>query len=395
MRHKRSIFFSITFLVLLVLPQFGIFFKLNSQREELQNRTLRSLPKMNVISLLSTSFGKEFDEYIWDHLPLRSRFLRASHWIDYHIFNDSPIPEKVLIGKDQWLFLYPSVMDWPKKNAQQVEKFVELARKATELQRTAGIEIIIIPSPAKASIYPEFLPGFHQKAYVEHASIFQEKLEAAASDAKSLLLLWTPFHTEKDRLLKSKQTNQSITWRTHYLFRPRDRHFSWETSIFQTKKIVDRIAPGRWKDNIYDDYFTQYRYRNSEMANRFMKIYLPEPYTTLLTKKYMEAFHITKETYPVEVANRSIITFRVGINPTIEPLSKRVVVIHDSFFNKCKILLAPYLKESVYMHWYLSKNFYFFMETIRKADILIIQSVEGHWHLRYQLLGRILRELDK
>ena len=395
MKHKRSIFLSITFLLFLALPQFGILFNLDSEREELQNRALNSLPKMNMKSLLSASFGKELNDYIWDHLPLRSRLLQADHWIDYHIFNDSPIPDKVIMGRDQWLFFYPSVMDYPQKSAQQVETFVALARKVTELQRRIGTEIIIIPSPAKASIYPEFLPDYHQKEYVKHASIFHERLEAAASDVKSLLLLWAPFRNEKERLLRSKQTNPSITWGTHYLFRPRDRHYSWETSIFQAKKIIDKIAPGRWQDNIYDDYFTQYKYEKSEMESRFMKIHLPELYTTLLTKKYLEAFSITQKIYPVEMTNRSKVTFTTGINPIIKPLTKRVVVIHDSFFDKSMFLMAPYFKESVYMHWRLSDNFPLFMKTVKKADILIIQSVEGRWYWGFQVLMRILRELDK
>ena len=144
------------------------------------------------------------NEYIWDHLPLRTNLLKADHWIDYHIFNDSPVLDKVLIGRDDWLFFYPAVMEWPQKNSQQVEKFIALAQKATAVQKKTGKEIILIPSPSKTSIYPEFLPDYHQNAYRQNAAQFHERLDMVAPDTKSLLLLWKPFQNEKERLLQER-----------------------------------------------------------------------------------------------------------------------------------------------------------------------------------------------
>ena len=99
--------------------------------------------------------------------------------------------------------------------------------------------------------------------------------------------------------------------------------------------------------------------------------------------------------YPVAMTNRFHETFSVGKNPFIEPLAKKVVVIHDSFFDQSRFLLAPYFKESIFMHWMVFKNFRFFMNAIRKADILILQSVEDRWQVRYERLERILTELEE
>jgi hypothetical protein len=376
-----------------MLPQFEFFFNLNSEGEMLQNRPLHSFPKINIMSLMSASFARGLNEYIWDHLPLRENFLSFDHWIDYYIFNDSPIPEEVLLGKEEWLFLYPSVMDWPKKNAQEVEKFVKLSRIATELQRKTGKQILIIPSPSKASIYPEFLSNYHQKEYLKFASIFHKQLQTAALNTNSLFLLWEPFRNEKNRLLNNKQTSSPINSRTRFLFRPRDRHFNWETSVFQTKIIIDRIFPGAWNNNIYDNYFDQYKFQKSEMEKRFIKINLPEPYHTFLFENFMKEFQIVKEEYPVKKTKGNIVVFKAGITTDIKPLPKKLVVVHDSFFVQSQLLMAPYIKESTYMHWSISENFSFFMETIIKADILIIQSVEDAWSWRLDLLERILKEL--
>ncbi len=391
MNCARSILLSLIFIAFVLMPQLGLIFNIENEREKFQNRSLARLPEINMQTLLSASFGKEVNEYIWDHLPLRQNFLKADHYIDYHIFKDSPVLDQVLLGRDDWLFLYPAVMKWPQKNSRQVEKFTALARKADTIRTQTGKEIYILPSPSKASIYPEFLFDYHFKTYWQHADILQSSLEKAAAQTKSLMALWSAFHNEKERLLRERTNSMPSSAR--YLFRPRDRHFSWETAVLQAKNIINSLMPGQWDDKLYAPYFSPYQNSGSEMEKRFMKIDLPEPYQTFFKEKYLRALTITIENTPVAMTKGTRETFLVGNNRFTQPLPKKVVVIHDSFFDQSRFLLAPYFQETVYMHWRVSRNFPFLMNEIKSADIVIIQSVEDRWHVRYARLERILQEL--
>jgi hypothetical protein len=393
----KYILLIIIFLIFILLPFFGGLLQVKGEGEALQNRRLNQLPEINIDSIRSGLFGKKFNEYVWDHLPLRSQLITVDHWIDYYVFRDSPVPDKVLLGRDGWLFLYSAVMEWPRENAEQVDFFVKLALDATGLQKKCGKQIFIVPSPNKASIYPEFLLDDNRSQYLHYSSIYRERLQAAASaGAQSLLLLWEPFVLEKEKLLNGSELNKQFPDRLCYLFRPRDRHFSWETSLLQAQKVAEAIAPGKWNNSYYGAYFSEYKIEKSEMAKLYIKINLPEPYVTFDEIQYLNDLSIIKTDIPVEKTNGRIISFKINSsNGQNNFLPKRIVVIHDSFFDQSRFFLAPYFQESVFMNWNVMRNMPVFMNEIRKADILVIQSVEGHWSWRYPQLKYILDDLAK
>jgi len=385
MRNKATILIIVTFIGFLIFPHLGTLLHIQGEGENLENRRLKPFPELNMKTIFSPSVGEELNDYVWDHLPLRTQLIEADHWMDYYIFKDSPVPDQVLIGRNGWLFFYPSVMTLPKEYADNVDKFVRAARKATRIGKKSGIEILIVPSPSKASIYPEYLTAHHREMYSTYEEMFQNHLEkAASSDTPSLLLLWEPFRKEKNRLLHEKhcEENQKSTC---YLFRPKDRHFDWETAILQAKKIVERVAPGKWEDDIYKQYLTPYEDKPSEMERRFIRIDLPEPYIDFMAPEFLTSHSIRFKSVPVEGTARNKEVFTVDTNSGTDPMGKRVVVIHDSFFEKSKFFITPYFKETIFMHWSLSANMSSFLATVRSADILIIQGVDDSWYATYRV----------
>ena len=395
MIRLSAVFLSVMFIVLLLLPQFGLLLNMRDEGENIQNRIPAQFPAVSSASLLSALFSERLNEYVWDHLPLRSRLLSADHWIDYYVFKDSPVPEQVLLGRNGWLFFYYSVMIWPRKNAQIVEQFIALARRAQSIQKKTGMEIIIMPSPSKASIYPEFLTDYQQSEYTPYASAFHDQLVMeASSDVTTLLLLWDAFRQKKARLLDEKFECAGIDKGACYLFHPRSRHFGWETAIYQAELIVDRMAPGIWRNDFYEPFLTKVNFRASEMQQRFIKIDLPESYIDFRINEFLGEHEVSKTTRTIEKTDYRAIYFETKDNATIRPVPKRVVVIHDSFMNKSMYLLIPYFQEMIFMHWNISDNKAFFSETIREADILLIEAVEGFWHFKLNILGRIIEELE-
>jgi len=351
--------------------------------------------------LLSADFGEQINAFVWDYLPLRTQFIQADHWIDYYVFKDSPIPEKVLLGREGWLFLYDAVMVWPQLNQENAYMLVQLAQRATKLQDNSDLDIVIMVSPSKASIYPEYLHEFHQDVFIQHNSAFQEHLETAARlDAKSLLLLWRPYLKEKAHLLQDPQVCKTIEESTCFLFRPRDRHFSWETAIFQAEQIVERLAPGKWQNDLFQNYFTQLEYDQSEMERRFIKVNLPEPYLDFQINNFFEAYSVVKDKSRTNDSGKLIRMeiFRTDLDDQIKtnPIQKRVVIIHDSFMNKTGYFITPYFQDITFIHWgAIEGDMLLFKEIIKNADVLVIETVEDKWFMRLNTLEKILTELEQ
>lgn len=377
------------FFFFLMLPQIGLLFGFKGPGTDLESRKLNTFPKTSIKSILSTQFSAEFNAYIWDHLPLRAQLLSLDHWIDYHLFKDSPIPEKVLVGKNGWLFLYPTVMEWPTSNVRKIDEFIAQIQRADRLQTKIGKQIFIVPSPCKASIYPEFLNDGERKSFSRYAAVYRERLEKTAETSTSLLLLWKPFLEEKSRLLQQKKPADATAARLHYLYRPRDRHFSWETAILQAKCIVEKISPGMWQSDRMKHYLSPYYLSISEMQRRFLKIQLLELYTHLEIARYFEMFDLHLTTQPIGKTHYVIKHYTSGRAGGITPIAKHVVIVHDSFFDLSSFFLPPYFRETTFLHWNTMQNFSRFMKTLQKADILVFQSVEGQWHARIKHLAKI------
>lgn len=391
MKHIISLSFSLIFALWLLHPHVGSIFKSEAQDKYFQNRNLYAFPNLEIDSILSSSFGKDIDNYIWDHLRFRAFFLKVDHWIDYHVFKDSPLPDMILLGKDNWLFFNTSINIEPEKNLEQVERFAKSVRFAAILEENTGLDILFVSSPTKFSIYPEFLSDSDLQDFNRFFSIFRTRLEDIASDTDDILLLWDSFLMEKDRLSRQLSHGSENRERPRYIFAPGGDHYDWELSILQAKCIVEKLAPGKWKDNIFEDYLAPYRLEQAELA-RLIKIRIPDLTRSFNNDAFFQTFAI-KHT-ALEQSNGVLHTYTTGKNPYIDPLPFRIMVIHDSFMQKSYPFLLPYFKETILVNWADIKHVYApTINALHTADILIIQRVESLWYNRYDLLERILNEL--
>ncbi|MEN8155135.1 MAG: hypothetical protein ABFR75_14045 [Acidobacteriota bacterium] len=394
MKKTSNILITISFLLFLLLPQAGLLFNFVGEGEEFQNRKLSPYPEISAESVFSSSFGLEMNSYIWDHFPLRSDLLKIDHWIDYHIFKDSPVPDKVLIGKEDTFFIYQSITKYPKNNLSSLNKYKEIFTKAAEIHRKRKPKIFFVFSPSKASLYPEFLPDSFKKKYLVGDKKFRSELEEYSGKTKNILLLWDAFNKRKNEL-SSKSPQTDIDKRLRYLFRPYDQHFHWETAIYQAKLIVDFLAPGKWKGETFNKYFTNYKYEKSEIEKRFFKIDLPEPYKEFIHKDFFSAFNIWQIGRKSPNGLEKYIEFKKKGPEKITPLNKNLVVIHDSFLFKSKYFITPFFKRSVFIKWKKHKVSDFFIPIIKNADIILLHGFESHFFAKLKSIEKILDNLGK
>ena len=154
---------------MLLLPISIQYINRNSNQELDEQRKLAEFPPLEIDSI--PSLPKKIEDYFNDHFGLRSTLFNWGVKIKYQIFNSSPKSEKVVIGKDGWLFLtgrfYEVTQDINRENLFSNDSLVRSVKiwegRKKELF-DLGINYYKSFWPDKYYIYPEMMPNAMQMA---------------------------------------------------------------------------------------------------------------------------------------------------------------------------------------------------------------------------------------
>ncbi len=151
--HKFLLVF--TFLFLIYSPMVG-----RKETDSLEKRKLAQFPKFRLGNIWK--FLHEYDDYFTDRFAFRNKMLELNGSLKLHVWNTSPVPEKVEIGSDKWLFSsgasYVQVTSVPftDKELRLIETNLELV---TRWLKQRNINYYFVCAPVKGRIYPEKLPA--------------------------------------------------------------------------------------------------------------------------------------------------------------------------------------------------------------------------------------------
>ncbi|GAB3500268.1 hypothetical protein GCM10027341_25220 [Spirosoma knui] len=159
----RSKLIAYVFALLLLLPMLDQVLGLSTRFGSTENRQLNGVPPLNFPHV--RSFVKQFDQYYKENFGWRNALFYAySRWKLY-VLGESPLPEKVVVGKNGWFYLgnsYNNVMDQHRglqplsaDSARVIANHLQLRQQ--ELARQ-GIRLYVFIAPDSHTIYPEHLP---------------------------------------------------------------------------------------------------------------------------------------------------------------------------------------------------------------------------------------------
>ena len=150
------------FLLLLLMPTLV-------GKEEVQgnvnseNRILVAKPELTWDSILS--FPESYDNYFSDNFGFREDLVSLLSYLKVKLFNESSVPDKVIIGQNGWMYLwgnfYQIKQDYTRENLHSTEELKEVFDTWDQTQKKlneSGIKHYIAFYPNKHTIYPEFLP---------------------------------------------------------------------------------------------------------------------------------------------------------------------------------------------------------------------------------------------
>jgi len=132
-------------------------------------------------------FPGRFDQYYNDHFIFRNTLIRWNSVLKVRYLKTSPLPSKVIIGKDNWLFYadegaldnYKCTSIFSIDDLQKIKRTVE---KRGKWLKGHGIVYYLMPAPEKQTIYPEFMPDSIER--VRNASRLDQVVEYIAKNSK-------------------------------------------------------------------------------------------------------------------------------------------------------------------------------------------------------------------
>ncbi|GAB4019498.1 alginate O-acetyltransferase AlgX-related protein [Spirosoma koreense] len=229
--HTRILAF--VFAVLLLLPTLDQLLGLSSRFSSTENRQLSEMPPVNFPHV--RSFARQFDRYYKENFGWRNALFYAySRW-KFNILGESPLPEKVIVGKKGWFYLgnsYNNIMNQHRGlvplSADSARLIANhLALRQQELARR-GIRLYVFIAPDSQTIYPENLP--------DHLSVSPEPsrldvLQQAMRKTK------VPFVDIRDTLWTAK--------RDHIVYYQTDTHWNDYGTLIGCAALLNRIRRDR------------------------------------------------------------------------------------------------------------------------------------------------------
>ena len=162
---KKNAGLPLVFLLLIWLPLADMVFRIGEPVSIRENRKLAEKPPFALRR--PWDYLKGYEAFFNDHFGFRTRLLLAHNRLVYGLFHASPT-EKVLIGRQGWLFLsrladFTNEIDYYRAvkpfSLKELAAFKKVLEERRDWLAGRGIRYLFVLAPNKSTIYPEFMPA--------------------------------------------------------------------------------------------------------------------------------------------------------------------------------------------------------------------------------------------
>lgn len=154
---KKKIYIAV-FFIILCLPSLAMFFYKTDANVE--KRKVQSFPDLKKEGKLNIRYFDELSNYFSDNFAYRQELIAIDAFIKSKIFKESN-NEKVIVGKNGWLFFSETLDDYLGRNTLSDRQIFSCARVLYLLQENAeqnGKKFLFTVAPNKNALYPEYMP---------------------------------------------------------------------------------------------------------------------------------------------------------------------------------------------------------------------------------------------
>ncbi len=361
MRRLAKIFVASAFSAWLAAPLVLMSFGAGSGFAALEKRRPAEPPRVSAGAIFDRSFYSRLADFFGDRLPLRVEAVAADAWIDLNVFGDSPSSE-VLLGAEGWLFSRASLTARCSDEASPRE-VVATIRKIDKVLRASGRRFLLVVAPNKEAIYPEYLG--ESSGLAECARDFRRELRSRLEQAELAedLDLWQTLVSLKQRVTRE------IYW-------PHDTHWTSESALEVTRRIVERLDPDLW-----DEAEVVISPQSDHRGDLADLIGLPawDPAVS----------HEVDREVEIRIVKRKRGRF-TRWSATGETFPQPVLIIMDSFGKMAQGNLSQFLADSTWVAWpnLPARGMTSVLRQFSRAEVIIIESVERALSRRFGVRGK-------
>ena len=215
---------SVLFLTV-ILTMFLIFiFSPKDSVNNTENRTLSEKPKLDIAKL--DPYPRAYEAFFNDHFPFRNFIIKNYNLINIKMMKKSLLPNKVVIGNNNWLFMGDNQL----KVYQRIIQFTDAELKSIEEEliyredfcRNRDINFYFFIIPQKHSIYGEEIPYYYSR-------INEKTIREQLVDYLDMNNRFKAYDLES--LFRAKKTD-------YQLFRKTDNHWNDIGAFYATNEII-------------------------------------------------------------------------------------------------------------------------------------------------------------
>lgn len=154
---KKKLFIMI-FMGLLLIPFVGMCrYKTDLSIEKKHDE---ALPQPVVEGKVNLQFFQELTDYMADHFAFRQELITADAEVKANLFHSSA-NEKVIVGKDGWLFFEETLDDYMKRNClnkRQIHNCARVLKLVEQGAQAFDADFVFAAAPNKNTLYGEYMP---------------------------------------------------------------------------------------------------------------------------------------------------------------------------------------------------------------------------------------------
>ncbi len=331
------------FLGVIAMPFIGMpFYKTDMSVEK---RYAQVLPKIWKEGKLNRDYFDEWDRYVSDHFAFRQEMATADAILLSKTFQESNT-EKVIVGKDGWLYFQETLDDYLGRNLLSEREIHNCAKVLALLQEGAeaeDCEFVVTIAPNKNSLYPECMP----ERYVKE------------SDENNFSRLVPELERQGVRFVN---LHEAFLEQEKVMYHKLDSHWNNEGAVLACDRLLSELG----KEH------TDYSQITSHIEKNFagdLKGMIYPKWNLLDDNVSYDKEHIYS--YIGDVRSTEDMSIETE-NPDADG---SVVMFRDSFGNA----LLPYVADE-YAHGFFTKGVPFRTDLIDQydADTMILEVVERH-----------------
>ena len=299
-------------------------------------------------------FPASFEKFYNGYFPMRERLIQLDYDIRLNILHEA-VFSNVLVGKQGWLYLtdednldyYQHASPFSQDQLAHIQQKLDQANARLAAQ---GIEFIVVVSPNKESIYPEFLPdGIHQ---INLRSQMDQLVDFMDENGQTRII-------DLRRLLLDAKNSGQVYNRT-------DTHWNEPGAYLVYRKILDSLG-GRFPT------VKAYPPGDFALSNETLRGDLS--HMLPLTKLFVEQSIAITPKFERKARMLQYDPNGTTITEIADATLPKAVIFRDSFFNSLLPFFSEHFRRAVYVHSFEVNEDLVLKE---KPDVVILEIAERY-----------------